>query len=162
MNLIPGDGDGVEMAREKVVEATRKAEAYRVALVALAALAVVVSTSTAVVVGLANRRLNERTQDCTEPQGKCYQQTQKTTAAAVQSILDYIDESFAPHRLRNEAENKCQVETFAGLPAFAQKGVQPALDFYDQCVLRRSGNTAPPPLPENPLTTTTTTTGGHN
>lgn len=130
---------------------------FEILLVGLAVLAVIMSSVSTVIIGLGNRALNERTKDCTEPTGRCYQQTQKTTAAAIQVILDYIDESFGPHRLRNEAENMCQVELFAGTPALAEKGVQPALAFYTECVLRRSGNTAPPSVPPNPLTSTTTT-----
>lgn len=130
---------------------------FEILLVALAALAVITSSVSTVIIGLGNRSLNERTKDCTEPTGRCYQQTQKTTAAAIQVILDYIDDSIDPHRLRNEAENTCQVELFAGTPSFAAKGVAPAVDFYTKCVLARSGNTQPPPVPPNPLTSTTTT-----
>lgn len=159
MNEIPGEGDGVEATRERIVRTTRQAAAYQVALVGLACLAVVISSASAVLVGLSNRRLNERAKDCSEPQGQCYQQTQRTTAAAVQSVLDYIDDSMRPHRLRNEAENLCQVELFAGDSPYSRKGVSAAIDFYRACVLRRSGNTEAPPIPPNPLTTTTT--GGH-
>lgn len=148
------------VAREAKEQLLRTGQHYgrlSVTVVALAGLAVVASSSITIMVGLGNRRLQERTKDCTEPSGKCYQQTQAATAAAVQSVLDYIDDSMGPHRLRNEAENSCQVELFAGDPSFAAKGVQPALDFYNACVLRRSGNTAPPAVPPNPLTSTTTT-----
>lgn len=129
---------------------------FEILLVGLAATAVVMSSVSAVIIGLGNRALNERVKDCSEPTGRCYQQTQKTTAAAIQVILDYIDDAMGPHRLRNEAENTCQVELFAGSPAYAAKGVSASLDFYTKCVLTRSGNTAPPPVPPNPLTSTTT------
>lgn len=154
MTEIPGDGDGADVARQEVVRVTKRAEALQVALVALAGLAVVVASSTAVVVGLGNRnRATQNLRDTAARQAR----TEKDTAAAVQVILDYIDDVMAPHRLRNEAENRCQVELFAGSPAYATKGVSAALTFYDECVLRRSGLTAPPPVPPNPLTTTTTT-----
>lgn len=144
-------------ARVDVAEAKlARTRLFEFLLVALAVIAVVLSSVSTVIIGLGNRALNQRVKDCSEPQGKCYQANQKTTAAAIQVILDYIDDSLAPHRLRNEAENLCQVELFAGDPAYAAKGVNPALDFYNECVLRRSGNTVPPPLPPNPLTTTTT------
>lgn len=155
--MIPGNGDEVDGAREQVVRTTQRAAALQVALIALAALAVILSSVSTVIIGLGNRALNERVKDCSEPQGECYQKNQASTAAAVQAILDHIDGLMGPHRLRNEAENTCQTELFAGNPAYASKGVQPALDFYNACVLRRSGNTSPPPLPPNPLTTTTTT-----
>lgn len=129
---------------------------FEVLLVALAVVAVVLSSVSTVIIGLGNRALNERVKDCSEPQGECYQANQAATAAAVQAILDHIDGSIGPHRLRNEAENTCQTELFAGDPAYAAKGVSAALTFYNECVLRRSGNIAPPPLPPNPLTTTTT------
>lgn len=154
MNLIPGDGDGADVAREQVVRTTQRAAALQVALVALAGLAVVIASGTAVSVGLGNRWRADRERKAAVVREE---QMARATAEAVQAILDYIDHSMDPHRLRNEAENWCQVEVFAGLPAFAEKGVQPALSFYDACVLRRSGNTAPPPVPPNPLTTTTTT-----
>lgn len=156
MNEIPGDGEGPERAREQIVRTTQRAAALQVALVVLIGLAVVLSSVTAAVVALGNRAQNERIRDCSEPPGRCYQETQRATAMAIQTILDYIDHSMAPHRLRNEAENKCQTELFAGDPSYAAKGVSAALAFYDECVLRRSGNTAPPPVPPNPLTTTTT------
>lgn len=153
---VPGDGDRADKARDEIVRTTMRAASIQVALLALVGLAVVVSSASTVIIGLGNRALNERTKDCTDPKGACYQRNQEVTAAAIQVVLDYIDKSFAPHRLRNEAENMCQTELFAGDPPFARKGVQPALDFYTECVLRRSGNTVPPPLPPNPLTTTTT------
>lgn len=156
MNEIPGDGDSVEEARHQIVRTTRRAASLQVALLTLVGLAVVMSSVTAAVVALGNRQANQRIRDCSEPEGRCYQQTQKVTAAAVQSILDYVDAAMKPHRLRNEAENECQVELFAGDPSYAAKGVSAALDFYTKCVLQRSGNTAPPPPPPNPLTSTTT------
>lgn len=144
------------MARQQVVRTTQRAAALQVALVALAALAVVLATSTTVWVGLGNRDYQKRIKDCTDPRGGCYQQQQKATAAAIETILRYIDGSFGPHRLRNEAENSCQVQLFAGSPPYAAKGVSAALKFYNDCVLMESGNTAPPPIPSIPITTSTT------
>lgn len=155
--MIPGNGDGVDGAREQVVRSTKRANALQVSLVALAAAAVVLSSVSAAVVTLGNRREAERIKDCTQPDGVCYQQTQAATAAAVQAILDYIDDTMGPHRLRNEAENECQVELFARHPTILDKGSEPALGEYEDCVHRRSGGTEPPPVPPNPLTTTTTT-----
>lgn len=153
---VPGDGDGADELRHQLASTTQRAVSLQLALVALAAVAVVISSVSGVLFTLGNRANQARIKDCTEPAGRCYRQNQATTAAAIETILRYIDDSLAPHRLRNEAENTCQVELFAGSPALAEKGVNPSLDFYDECVLRRSGNTAPPPLPPNPLTTTTT------
>lgn len=145
-------------ARVDVAEAKlARTRLFEILLVALAVIAVVLSSVSTVIIGLGNRALNQRVKDCSEPQGECYQANQAATAKAVQAILDHIDGTIAPHRLRNEAENLCQIEVFAGDPPYAAKGVNQALDFYNECVLRRSGNTAPPALPPNPLTTTTTT-----
>lgn len=148
------------VAREAKDELLRTSQRYgrlSLTVVAFAGLIAVVTSTTTVIVGLGNRQVQERIKDCSEPGGKCYQRTQAATADAVQAILNHIDGVMGPHRLRNEAENQCQVEVFAGTPALAGTGTQPALKFYDECVLRRSGNTAPPPVPMNPLTTTTTT-----
>lgn len=153
--MIPENGE-TDKVRNKLERAAQRARHLEVAIVILAGVAVMIASVFTAAIGTGNRQIVERIKDCSEPTGKCYRANQQATAKAVQAILDYIDGSLAPHRLRNEAENMCQVELFAGLPAFAQKGVQPALTFYDECVLRRSGNTTAPPLPKNPLTTTTT------
>jgi hypothetical protein len=155
VSQVPEDGNA-NVAREAVERTARRAHAFEAALIALACFAVIVSSVTAVAVGLGNRHRADRERKAVADRSE---REQKATADAIQVILDYIDRSFSPHRLRNEAENMCQVELFAGSPAYAAKGVGPALTFYDECVLRRSGNTAPPPVPPNPLTTTTTTGG---
>lgn len=156
--MIPENGEA-DKVRDELQRAAQRARRLEMTIVILAGVAVMIASVFTAALGVGNRQIAERIKDCSEPTGKCYQRNQQATAKAVQAILDYVDDSLAPHRLRNEAENMCQVELFAGLPAFAQKGVQPALTFYDECVLRRSGNTAPPPVPKNPLTTTTTTGG---
>lgn len=91
MTTIPGAGDGPDKAREQVVRTTQRAAALQIALVALAGLAVVLSSVTAAVVAISNRAANQRIKDCSEPTGRCYQETQRTTAAAIQTILDHID-----------------------------------------------------------------------
>lgn len=155
--MIPENG-GADKVRDELHVAAQRARRLEVTIVVLAGLAVTIASVFTAVLGTGNRRIVNQIKDCSEPTGECYQRNQKTTAAAIQTVLDYIDDSIDPHRLRNEAENTCQVELFAGFPAFAEKGVQPSLAFYSECVLRRSGNTAPPPVPMNPLATTTTTT----
>jgi hypothetical protein len=143
-------------AKEAVLRISHVYGRRSVAIVAMAAFITIFSSSTTLLVGLGNRHLQERIRDCSEPQGQCYQQNQKATAKAVQAILDYIDDVMTPHRLRNEAENKCQVELFARQPTVLNSGAQAALEEYDACVRGRSGGTEPPPIPANPLTTTTT------
>lgn len=140
--MINGNGEANE-AKEELIRTAQRAHRLEIALVALAGLAVVVASATAVVVGLGNRSRQA--------------QTQKATASAVQVILDYVDDTMGPHRLRNEAENRCGVEVIYQM--LAGPLVQAADHYtglYDACVLRRSGITAPPPVPPNPLTTTTT------
>jgi len=146
-----------KVIRDRLWKSAKRAQALQVILVIFAAAAVLVSSTTAVFVGVGNRSYQKRIRDCTEPEGKCYQANQAATAKAVQAILDYIDDTMGPHRLRNEAENRCQVELFARKPTVLDKGSETALKEYDHCVKERSGGTEPPPLPENPLTTTTTT-----
>ena len=158
-----GEGFSNGVAREAKEEVVRTSQAYgrrSVTIVALAAVITVASSTSALTVALANRHLQQRIKDCSEPDGKCYQQNQKTTAKAVQTILDYIDAVMLPHRLRNEAENRCQVELFARRPTVLDRGAPAALEEYDACVRARSGGTEPPPIPQNPLNTTTTTRGG--
>lgn len=156
---IPENGTA-NKARDELLRTAQRARRLEFAIVVLAGIAVVFASLFAVLVGAGNRQIVERIKDCSEPTGKCYRANQQATAKAVQSILDYIDRSFAPHRLRNEAENRCGVET-----VWQMLSNRPLRDLpfyesaYDICVLSRSGNTAPPPVPPNPLTTTTTTGG---
>lgn len=131
---VPGDGDGADEVRHQLIKTTRRVGTLQVLLIALAALAVVISSATAVGVGIGNRRRAD--------------QTQKATAGAIQIILDYVDATMAPHRLRNEAENLCQVELIAGDPPLIRKGLEPSLAFYRECVTRRAGGTPAPPVPE--------------
>jgi hypothetical protein len=152
-----GFANGVaQEAKEAVIRTSQRYGRRSVTIVALAAVVVVVSTTTTLTIGLGNRRLQERIKDCSDPGGQCFQRNQQATAKAVQAILDYIDDTMGPHRLRNEAENRCQVELFARKPTILDRGSRPALEEYDDCVSRRSGGTQPPPIPPNPLTTTTT------
>jgi hypothetical protein len=143
-------------AKAELERITRRANTLEIALVGLVGVAVIVASFTAVVLVLGNRKQNQRIEDCTRPEGRCYQQTKRDTGAAVQTVLDYIDATMNPHRLRNEAENKCQVELFARRPTILDSGAEAALAEYDDCVHRRSGGTDPPPVPQNPLSTTTT------
>lgn len=102
-------------------------------------------------------RIGERIEDCSSREGKCYKENQKATGEAIQAILEGLQGQVTPHRLRNEAENLCQVELFGGTPPLATSvPVEQAVATYIDCVLRRSGGTEPPPLPTNPFTTTTT------
>ena len=150
----------VDEVRRNNLWATR----LEVVLVALAGLAVTIAAGSAAYLSSVNRDYQRRIRDCTEPQGVCYQQNQKATAEAVGSIFKYIDDTMRPHRLRNEAENLCNVVALVEVTLTIQGrlpvDVNVVLDHYRHCVTENSGNTPPPPLPENPLATTTTI-GGH-
>jgi hypothetical protein len=146
---------------EAVVAEQRRGR-LRFLVVVIAALVFVA----AVVVGSAsvsrsNNQIVRRIEDCSSKTGRCYQENQKLAGAAIQSILDGFKTQIDPHRLRNEAENLCQVEVFAVPPEHQGLTIDRAIDLYTGCVLRRSAGTQPPPLPPNPYTTssTTTTTG---
>jgi hypothetical protein len=156
VTAIPGDGDGADKAREEVVRTTQRAATLQIALVALAGLAVVLSSVTAAVVAIGNRANNQRIRDCSEPSGRCYQHQQKVTAEAIEAILRYIDESVTPFRQATTAQNYCQVELFARQPTILDKGSGPALAEYAACVTRDSVGTEQPDPPKVPLTTTTT------
>lgn len=148
--------------KEQLVRTATRAHVIEVALVAVAAVAVIIAVATAVWVGLGNREYQRRIRDCTDPQGRCYQQNQRNTAAAVQTILDYIQNVMDPHRLRSEAETLCNVvadvEVTLNIQGDTTVDVDKVLDHYRHCVLENSGLTPAPPAPENPLSTTTTTT----
>lgn len=140
--------------RDQLWKSTKRAQAFQVALVALAGMAVIFASTSAVWVGLGNRNYQQRIKDCTEPTGHCFQQTQKATGEAVQVILDYVEDSVAPLRLRLEADHHCLVELFDE----ENSSTVPLVEQYDACVTTRSPGSVPPPAPPNPLTSTTTTT----
>ena len=106
-------------------------------------------------------QVGERIEDCSSATGRCYQENQARTGAAIQTLLESFKQQLDPHRLRNEAENLCLLYAFAGPPPnrVADKPLEEAVAFYKQCVLDRSGGTEPPPLPPNPYVTTTTRRG---
>lgn len=125
-------------------------------LVATAVAVVVIAMSIGIGVSRSNHAIVSRIEDCSTKAGRCYEEQQKTAGAAVQAVLDGMKAQIDPHRLRNEAENLCQVEVFAIPPERRGLTIERALDLYNGCVLRRSGGTEPPPLPKNPYSTTTT------
>ncbi|MCA1842348.1 MAG: hypothetical protein LC792_04005 [Actinobacteria bacterium] len=148
-------------AKKELLHTAEQAARLQIALVALAGLAVVLSSFSAVAVSLGNRRAADRARDCTDPQGTCYQQTRRATAEAIQVILDNQSNLMRPHRLRNEAENLCTVvalvEVTLAVQGHLPVDINGTLDHYRGCVTEQSGGTEPPPLPQNPLNTTTTT-----
>lgn len=126
-------------------------------LVATAVAVVIIAMFVGIGVSHSNRQIIHQIQDCSTKEGRCYQENQRTAGAAVQAVLDGMKAQMDPHRLRNEAENLCQVEVFAIPPSEHGITLEKAVDLYNGCVLRRSGGTEPPPLPKNPYSTTTTT-----
>jgi hypothetical protein len=146
--------------REAILAEQRR-ERRRVRLLAVIAVAfIVLITVIGIVQSRANHTVASRIADCSVPKGRCYQEQRRTTAAAVQAVLDGISGQFAPHRLRNEAENLCQVEIFAellGPPDHTAHTKDEVVGHYKDCVTREAGGIPPPALPANPYNTTTTT-----
>lgn len=147
-------------AKEELIRTSQRYGRRSVAIVALAAVMTVFSSSTSLFVGLGNRRLQERIRDCSDPGGKCYQRNQAATAQAVQSILDYIDRSITPFRTANEAQNLCQIAMHTRNPPVLEVPAERVIAEYHACIEARSAGTERPPLPPNPLLTTTTTREG--
>lgn len=159
--MIPENGMADEVT-ERLKRTVARARSLEVIIVILAAIAVFLAAGTATYVGYTNHKQNSRIEDCTNQEGKCYQQNQKQTAEAIQTILNYIDAVMAPHRVRNEAENLCSVlvihEALTDLTR--NKTLLDANVYessYQTCVLGHSGNTPPPSIP-NVATSTTVTT----
>lgn len=104
---IPGDGDGVEVAREKLVRTTQQAAALQVALVALAGLAVLISATFTTFNSYRLRDLTERG----ERQRKALVDLTQIVQAYNEQHAKQAEDSF---RALNESQRCAVLKLFTG------------------------------------------------